>query len=288
MGAWVDGTAYPDTSPRRNRDAERGLLAGVAPIPTRRALTERLQLAGFVAADEEAAELVEAAGGDPERLDALVARRLTGEPLAWITGWAEFCGLRLQVHTGVYVPRWQTEQIARRAVERLPDGGLAVDLCTGCGAIAAVLAAARPRARVVASDLDERAVTCARANGVEAHAGDLFAPLPDDVRTGRAVDLVVAVVPYVPTAALPLLPHDTLTFESTRPYDGGPDGTDVLRRVVAEAATVLRAGGALVLELGGDEADAVGDDLAAHGYADVTVLTDEDGDVRGVEATLAR
>lgn len=250
-------------------------------------LTEVLERAGFVAADEEAVELLDAAGGDPDRLDAMVARRLTGEPLAWITGTVTFCGRRLTVDPGVYVPRWQTELVARRAVDRLPDRGTAVDLCTGCGAVAAVLAAERPDARVVATDVDERAVACARANGVEAYAGDLFTPLPPQVRQSATVDVVVGVVPYVPTPALNLLPRDTLTFETTRAYDGGPDGTEVLRRVVAGAARVLRPGGALVLELGGDEAAALGDDLAHHGYVDVVDFTDEDGDVRGIEATSA-
>ena len=239
---------------------------------------------GFVAADEEADELLAAAGGDAARLEALVARRLTGEPLAWITGGVVFCGVALHVEPGVYVPRWQSEALAERAAERLPPGGTAVDLCTGCGAIARVLLQRRPGTRVVASDVDERAVACARANGVEAYAGDLFTPLPAAL-AGR-LDVVVGVVPYVPTPALPLLQRDTLTFESPVSYDGGPDGTDVLRRAVAGAARWLRPGGALLLELGGDEANAVSPDLAAHGFADVVVARDEDGDVRAVEATL--
>jgi release factor glutamine methyltransferase len=250
-------------------------------------LTEVLERAGFVAAAEEAGELIEAAHGDAPALDAMVTRRLTGEPLAWITGRADVCGQRLRVDPGVYVPRWQTELVAARAAARLPAGGVAVDLCTGCGAVAATLQAARPGARDVGTDLDPRAVASARANGVEAHEGDLFDPLPPDLRRPGAVDVVVGVVPYVPTAALPLLPHDTLTFETPRSYDGGPDGTTVLRRVVAGAPDVLRRGGALVLELGGDESDALGPDLARHGFADLDVLTDEDGDVRGIEATWA-
>jgi release factor glutamine methyltransferase len=259
----------------------------VASFPTLAELTEVLERAGFVAAAEEAGELIEAAEGDAPALDAMVGRRLTGEPLAWITGWAEVCGRRLRIDPGVYVPRWQTELVAARAAGRLPAGGVAVDLCTGCGAVATTLLAARPAARVVGTDLDPRAVACARANGVDAREGDLFDPLPPDLRRPGAVDLVVGIVPYVPTAALPLLPHDTLTFETPRSYDGGPDGTTVLRRVVAGAPDVLRRGGALVLELGGDEADALADDLAAHGFADTAVLRDEDGDVRGVEATWA-
>jgi release factor glutamine methyltransferase len=255
-------------------------------VPTdREALAELLADAGFVAADEEADELLARAAGDVELLEGLVARRLTGEPLAWIIGTVSFCGLEIGVDRGVYVPRWQSELLARRAVERLPVDGAAIDLCTGTGAIARTLMAARPGARVVASDLDQRAVACATANGVEVYRGDLFAPLPRALE-GR-VDVVVGVVPYVPTADLALLQRDTLAFESPLSYDGGRDGTEILRRVLTDCPRFLRRGGALLLELGGEEADALGADLARLGYVDVSVLVDEDGDVRGIEATLA-
>ena len=254
------------------------------PAPTDRGeLGELLADAGFVAAAEEAGELLERAGGDPQLLDALVARRLTGEPLAWITGSVTFCGLEVGVEPGVYVPRWQSEPLALRAAERLPASGVAVDVCTGAGAIAKTLMARRPSARVVATDLDERAVACARRNGVDAHRGDLLAPLARALE-GR-VDVVVGVVPYVPTSDLRLLHRDALTFESTLFYDGGEDGTTLLRRVVADSPRFLHRGGALLLELGGDQADALRDDLRRHGYVDVDVLRDEDGDVRGIEAT---
>jgi release factor glutamine methyltransferase len=182
------------------------------------------------------------------------------------------------VHPGVYVPRWQTELLARRALARLPADGVAVDLCTGSGALARVLRD-RP-ARVLATDVDPRAVACARANGVDARLGDLFAPLS---LAPASVDLVAGVVPYVPTGELSLLQRDTFTFETPLAYDGGPDGCAFLRRAIAGAAAVLRPGGALLLELGGDQAALLADDLAA--FADVVVLRDEDGDVRGVEAT---
>ncbi len=129
------------------------------------------------------------------------------------------------------------------------------------------------------ADLDERAVACARANGVDAYRGDLFAPLGDVV-----ADVVVGVVPYVPTPDLPLLQRDTFTFETPLAYDGGVSGTDFLQRVITEAPRHLRPGGALLLELGGRQADAL--DFA--GYSDVSVMLDEDGDVRGIEATLSR
>jgi release factor glutamine methyltransferase len=248
------------------------------------ALAAVLSGAGFVAAEEEADELLARAAGDMELLDSLVGRRLTGEPLAWITGRVSFCGLEIRVDPGVYVPRWQSEPLARRAVERLPATGAAIDLCTGAGAIAKTLINGRPAARVVASDVDERAVACATANGVEVYRGDLFAPLPRTLE-GR-VDVVVGVVPYVPTPALPVLQRDTFAFETPLSYDGGPDGTEILRRVLTESPRFLRRGGALLLELGGEQADALGDDLARLGYVDVSVLVDEDGDVRGIEATL--
>lgn len=253
-------------------------------MPTdRRSLVRLLAGAGIVSADDEAAVLLASANGDRERLESLVRRRMTGEPLAWITGTACFCGLRIAVRPGVYVPRAQTQQLARRAAARLPPRGLGVDLCTGSGAVARVIAVARPGAQVVASDIDPAAVACAVANGVEAYEGDLFEPLPAELE-GR-VDVVVAVVPYVPTARLASLQRDTFTFESPRAYDGGPDGTRVLRRAVAGSVRFLRAGGALLLELGGDQADLLRDDLARLGFADVRELVDEDGDVRGVEST---
>ena len=240
---------------------------------------------GFVAADEEARELLDAAAGDPARLEALVLRRETGEPLAWITGSVAFCGLQIVVHPDVYVPRWHTELVAERAAARLPEGGVAIDLCTGCGALAATLRARRPGARVVGTDLDPNAVANARANGVEAYAGDLFAPVPGDL--GLA-DVVAAVVPYVPRRALPLLQRDTFRFETALAYDGGEEGLDVLRRVLEEAPARLKPGGALVLEVGGSQAGDLDADLARLPYDDVAEITDEDGDLRGLELTRRR
>jgi release factor glutamine methyltransferase len=241
-------------------------------------------VAGFVAADEEADLLLAASGNDAGRLDALAGRRLAGEPLAWITGTTTFCGLQIHVSRGVYVPRPHTERLARRAAHRLPAAGLAVDVCTGSGAVAAVLAAQRPGARVLATDVDARAVACARRNGVDARRGDLLTPLPDDL-AGR-IDVIVGACPYVPTPELRLLQRDTFTFETPLAYAGGPDGTDLLRRVIAAAAPLLRPGGTLLLELGAGQADLLAPGLRRHGYTAVDVLADEDGDVRGIEATL--
>jgi release factor glutamine methyltransferase len=245
-------------------------------------LAELLARNGFVAPDEEAEELRAAAAGDGERLRALVERRLTGEPLAWITNHVEFCGFDVWIDREVYVPRWHTESLARRAAARLDEDCTALDLCTGCGAVAMVMLATG--AQVCASDISERAVICAEANGVPAYLGDLFEPVDpdrDDVLPVPPLDVITAVVPYVPTHDLPLLQRDTFAFETTLAYDGGEDGLTLLRRVIAEAPAWLRPGGALLLELGGRQAEEL--DLSA--FTDVTPIHDEEGDVRGIEAT---
>ena len=247
-------------------------------------LSALLAREGFIAAAEEAQELLAFAAGDTTVLEGAVQRRLTGEPLAWITGRVAFCGVEVHVDPDVYVTRWLSEPLVWRAVERLPAEGTAVDLCTGCGAIAKVLQVHRPRARVVATDLDPHAVRCAATNGVEVYRGDLFESVPRDLE-GR-VDVVVAVVPYVPTPDLPLLQRDTFTFETPLAYDGGSDGADILRRVLRDSRSFLRPGGSILLEVGGDQADLLRDELAVLGYADLAILTDEDGDMRGIDTTF--
>jgi release factor glutamine methyltransferase len=244
----------------------------------------RLAAAGFLAAEEEAAQLAARAPHDDAALDALVQRRLAGEPLAWITGSVMFCDVSVRVEPGVYVPRPHTELLAWRAIGRLPERGVAVDLCTGSGAVAVALATHRPRARIVASDIDARAVVSARRNRVDVYHGDLFAPLPRSLHAD--VDVVTGVVPYVPTADLPYLQRDTFTFESALAYDGGAHGMRVLRRVVRDATRFLRPGGTLLLELGGDQPTMIERDLERRGYRATGVIVDVDGDVRGIEATL--
>jgi release factor glutamine methyltransferase len=265
---------------RNGANANHGIVISDDPA----ALQALMARVGFIAADEESEQLLAYAAGNRELLDAAVRRRLTGEPLAWITGSVSFCGIEIHVDPDVYVPRWLIEPLAQRAAERLPEHGIAIDLCTGSGAIAAVLHARRPQARVVATDIDPLAVACAARNGVEVYLGDLFASLPGGLES--RVDVVVGVVPYVPTSELALLQRDTFTFERPLSYDGGADGVDILRRVLVDARRFLKRGGAILLEVGGDQADLLKGDLDGLGYIDVSILSDEDGDVRGIEATL--
>jgi release factor glutamine methyltransferase len=243
-----------------------------------------LAAAGCIAASEEADELIVAAGGEPGVLDDLVARRTTGEPIAWLTGSVTFCDVELFVDRGVYVPRWHTEPLTRRAVTLLPSGGVAADLCTGAGAIAAVLGRAVPTARVLATELDPEAAHCARRNGVEVFEGFLDDPLPS--RFEGRVDVMTAVVPYVPTGSLPFLPRDVLAFEPRLALDGGVEGTDLLGEVVARCTRWLARGGSILLELGGDQAGPVSRLLDHAGFEDVDVMVDEDGDPRAICARL--
>ncbi|HJS26219.1 MAG TPA: HemK/PrmC family methyltransferase [Actinomycetota bacterium] len=245
-------------------------------------VVEALAEGGCVAPGEEADALLDTSRGGLGTIDELVARRLRGEPLAWITGWAVFCGLRVRVDRGVFVPRPHTEGLARRAADALPDTGTAVDLCTGSGAVAAVMRAAHPDADVFATDDDPKAIACARGNGVRALEGDLDAPLSPSLR-GR-VDVVTAVVPYVPSEELHLLPRDVLANEPPRALDGGPAGTVVLAGAVRAAARLLAAGGVALLELGGDQSEPVAAMLARAGLHPIRVLCDGDGRERGIEA----
>lgn len=238
-----------------------------------------LEKAGCVAALDEARELLEAAA-DAEELGTLVARRCDGEPLAWVTGRTTFCDLEVRVEPGVYVPRWQSEPLARAAAARLPDGGVGVDLCTGSGAIAMVLAAGQPGAQVVGTDVDPIAVRCARTNGVRAYQGDLDEGLPREL-AGR-VDVLTAVVPYVPRAALGLLPRDVARFEPRRALDGGETGLDVLRSVVACSPRWLRPGGWLAVEVGMDQVVEARTILQRGGFGQLRALADQDGDPRAV------
>ena len=241
-------------------------------------IVERLAAAGCVAPEEEAREL-RAGAPDDRTLEEWLRRRERGEPFAWITGTTTFCGRSIRVDPGVYVPRLQSEQLARRGAALLPDGGRAVDLCTGCGAIAATMSAVRPSATVIGVDIDPIAVANARRNGVEAIRADL-----GDALRPNAFDVVTCVAPYVPTGALSLLPSDVLRYEPSLALDGGDDGLDVLRRVVVSPARLLKAAGWLLVEVGGSQDEALASVLDNSGFGNVETWRDEAGDLRGLAA----
>ncbi len=189
----------------------------------------------------------------------LVRRRAEGEPTAYLTGAREFCGRSFQVDARVLVPRPETELLAEAALEALPAGGAALDLCTGSGVLAITLALERPGARVVAADVSGDALEVARANAgrlgapVDFREGDLFealaaVPLPFDV--------IVANPPYVPSGELGRLARE-VQREPRLALDGGPDGLSVILRIVAGAPSRLAAGGRLLIEMHESHAEAV-------------------------------
>lgn len=180
----------------------------------------------------------------------MVDRRAAGLPLEHVLGWAEFCGLRIAVGPGVFVPRRRTEFLVQQAAALARPRAVVVDLCCGSGAVGAALVAALDRVELYAVDLDPAAVRCARRNvavaGGQVYEGDLYEPLPATLR-GR-VDVLVANAPYVPTEAIGQMPPEARMHEPRLALDGGADGLDVLRRVIAAAPPWLAPGGHLLVE----------------------------------------
>ncbi len=236
-------------------------MSGSPASPCRSVIVTRLRAAGSVFAEDEARLLISAARTSAD-LAAMVDRRVAGIPLEHVLGWAEFCGLRIAVDLGVFVPRRRTEFLVRQAAALAgeaagPTGqvlarprAVLVDLCCGSGAVGAALVAALERVELYAVDIDPAAVRCARRNlaavGAQVYEGDLYEPLPTILR-GR-VDVLVANAPYVPTEAVGMLPSEARIHEPRVALDGGADGLDVLRRVAIGAPLWLAPGAHLLVE----------------------------------------
>ena len=251
-----------------------------APAATRTQTIVALRSAGCVFAEEEA-ELLLASAHGPDELAAMVARRCAGEPVETVVGWVDFCGVRLTVDPGVFVPRRRTQVLARLAVANARPGATVVELCCGAGAIAAVVAASVTGVRLFASDIDAAAVRCAQRNlapyGVRPVVGDLFDAVPTAL--AGAVDLLVANVPYVPSAAVAYLPAEAREHEPRIALDGGADGLDVLRRIANRAPSWLAlGGGTLLVETSLEQAGAASTVMAESGLRP-DVATDDDYDV---------
>ncbi len=236
-------------------------------------------------AEAEAALLVSEAQ-TPTELDDLVARRVAGLPLEQVVGWAEFCGIRIVVERGVFVPRRRTEILVREAATLAPANAVVVELCCGTGAVSAALAAALRSGcagvgagvgALYAADIDPAAVRCARRNvipvGGQVYEGDLFGALPASLR-GR-VDIVVVNAPYVPTEAIELMPPEARLHEPRVALDGGPDGLDIQRRVAAQSPGWLAPSGHLLIETSVRQAPATMAAMVDAGLVARTVRADE-------------
>ncbi|MEU4423139.1 putative protein N(5)-glutamine methyltransferase [Actinoplanes sp. NPDC024001] len=250
------------------------------------AATRRLRAAGCVFAEQEVAVLRTVAEHDAA-LSALVERRAAGEPLEQVVGFADFCGVRVTLRPGVFVPRVRSELLVRLATAAAPPNGLVVDLCCGSGALGLAVRHQLPGIVLHAADIDPVAVACARDNlgDDDVHQGDLFAALPEALR-GR-IDVLLANVPYVATPHLAFLPAEAREHEPRIALDGGDDGLAVFRAVAAEAADWLAPTGLLLSEITEAQA-AIAEPIAAGNGLTATVVTDDDLDARAIIARPAR
>ena len=208
----------------------------------------RLRAAGCVFAEAEADLILSHSETAAEVLD-LVQRRVDGDPLEYIVGWALFAGLHIVVEPGVFVPRRRTEFLAEQAVARAQSNSIVVDLCCGSGAVGAAMLATLGSIELYATDIDPAAVHCARRNIRRQNSvfeGDLLDALPVSLR--GLVTVLTANAPYVPTEEISLMPPEARLHEAAIALDGGADGLDIQRRVAADAAKWLAPNGYVLVE----------------------------------------
>ena len=206
-----------------------------------------------------------------------LARRAAGEPAHHLTGECEFWGRDFLVSPVVLVPRPETELVIQVALDLpLPATARVLDVGTGSGGIAVSLASERPKWRVSAVDTSPEALAVARTNAhrhgieIEFHQGNLTKAV------APPLDLVVANLPYIPTAVLADLPRE-VGFDPVSALDGGPDGLDLIRRLVDDLPRLLRPCGGAVLEIGEDQADAVAELANAAGLGVARRIKDPGG-----------
>lgn len=259
-------------------------------VTGRGGLVARLRAAGVPTPEVDARLLARHAGGDAALLERLVARRAAREPLQLIVGAVGFRYLEIAVEPGVFIPRPETEVLAGAALERLPAGGVAVEPCTGSGAVACAVAQEGRPARVVATDCDPRAVALARRNAaafpvVEVVLGDLLEPVEASLR-GR-VDVLVANPPYLAAGEVDGLEPEVAVHDPHVALVAGPTGHEVCDALVDAAPGWLARGGWLLLEVDPSRAAATAARCGAVGLAAVAVLPDLTGRDRVVVARHA-
>ena len=259
--------------------------AGIEPREARLLLAEAC---GF----SEASVIAQGASDLPPELEArfneMVARRRSGEPIAYIVGRREFYSLPLSVGPPVLIPRPETELLVDLALERLPSDAAAsvLDLGTGSGAIALAIKRNRPRARVVAVEIGATALEYAKRNAaklgleIELRHGRWFEPV-----RGERFDLVVSNPPYVALGD-PHLGQGDLRFEPRSALVAGADGLDEIREIARNAGHFMSPGGWLLLEHGLGQAKTVQDLLTEAGFDSVTTWPDLAGIARATGGKL--
>jgi release factor glutamine methyltransferase len=235
------------------------------------------------------------------QLDALVAQRVSGVPLAHLTGFQRFMGLELIAGPQALIPRVETALLGNAALSRVRAAAdargqaLVIDVCTGSGNLAVALAHAEPRATVHAADLSEEAVLLARRNithlglggRVQAHCGDFLMPFASDAFLGQ-VDVLVCNPPYISSGKVKAMPDEISGHEPQLAFDGGPFGIRMLQRLMKEAPAFLRPGGWLAFEVGLGQGPAVLQWLGKMSeFARVETQADAEGQIRVVQALRA-
>ncbi len=271
----------------------------------------QLKAAGVEAAQLEARELVCYAAGKgreqffrdlplyasaevEERMAGLMARRIAGEPVAYIIGEWEFYGLPLDISRDVLIPRSDTEVLAGRAIalaRAAGEGARVLDLCAGSGAVGLAVAANVPASRVVLADLSEEALKICKQN---VRRNDLNARvtclLADATKAPSPVlwdfDIIACNPPYIPTGDLAGLDCSVRDYEPVMALDGGEDGLDFYRAVASKWAAALRLGGKLLFEVGYNQAADVEHILARYGFDQIDTHQDSAGIWRVVEGTV--
>lgn len=244
-----------------------------------------LRAAGCVFAEEEARLLI-AEARTPDELGAMVDRRAGGVPLEYVVGWAEFCGLRIALDKGVFVPRRRTEFLVHQAADTVrrtagsdrpvsPVRTVIVDLCCGSGAVGAALFAALPDVDVHAVDIDPVAARCARRNlgRGQVYEGNLYDALPAALQ--GQVDILVANAPYVPSSAVGLLPAEARVYEPRVALHGGADGLDIVRLIAERAKLWLAENGHLLVETSERQAAQTREMFASNGLLPRVVSSSE-------------
>lgn len=256
--------------------------------PSLSSVVSALRAAGCVFAEDEA-DLLFSHSRDGGDLAAMVERRASGLPLEHVLGWAEFRGVRVAVDPGVFVPRRRSEFLVAQALALAPPAPVVVDLCCGSGALGASVVRALGAGELHCADIEPAAVRCARRNvapvGGRVYEGDLYAPLPK--RLAGGVDVLIANAPYVPTDEIGLLPPEARDHEPRVALDGGCDGVDIQRRVIAQAGRWLAPGGSLLIETSGRQAPRTVAAFDRHGL-DPRVAVCEDLDATVVIGTRQR
>ncbi len=217
-------------------------------------------------------------GDELTKLRALIKRRRSREPMAYLLGEREFYGRTFKVDSRVLIPRPDTETLIEVALTRTRAQSMyarVLDLCTGSGCVAVTLAKERPTTRVTGTDKSADAVAVARDNAARLGATNVWFAVSDLFEHARGpYEIVTANPPYIATEEIPKLQPEIDKYEPKLALDGGPDGLDLVRKIAAQASARLITGGVLALEIGAGQARDTAEILRANGFGDIEIARD--------------